>query len=212
MYNTLLIDIQYFANLNYYKKLFNHTYIIFEKYNNFQKMSFQNRCVIAGSNGPLTLSVPLAGGRDQKCPVHEIGIANKEKWQRAHWRSIISAYNRSPWFEYYKDSLSVLYQQPFSRLIDWNLACLNWSLTHLMPALKWEFSTAYTNHYQDPELTDMRGRITPKTHPATPGGKQTEGVVYSQVFSEKTGFIANLSILDLLFCEGSRGAVSVLQR
>ncbi|MFY8166580.1 MAG: WbqC family protein [Sediminibacterium sp.] len=36
-------------------------------------------------------------------------------------------------------------------------------------------------------------------------------VTYQQVFQERTGFIPNLSILDLLFCCGGKQAASLLK-
>ena len=34
---------------------------------------------------------------------------------------------------------------------------------------------------------------------------------YRQVFEDKTGFIPNLSVLDLLFCQGPRSGLALLQ-
>ena len=206
----LIIDIQYFANIIYYKKLFENKYAILDKYENFRKMSFHNRCVILGANGPLTLSVPVEGGRDQKRALHEVRIANKENWQRRHWRSIVSAYNRSPWFEHYKDSLSVLYERPYELLADWNLACLEWSLACLKANLSWELSKTYQQVYTEPGVADLRGKITPRSYPAVAG--ESSAFTYPQVFSERQGFVPNLSVLDILFCEGGKEAFFLLKK
>src|SRR6186997_2705706 len=102
MYKNL-IDIQYFGNLSYYKMLYSSKYVVLELYDEHKKLSFSNRCVIVGANGPLTLSIPLQKGRNQKTIMKEIRIANEEKWQKDHWKGIVSCYNGSPWFRYLDD-------------------------------------------------------------------------------------------------------------
>ena len=51
------------------------------------------------------------------------------------------------------------------------------------------------------DLLDLRGKLVPRNIQDT---ELASPVVYRQVFEEITGFIPNLSILDLLFCEGQR--------
>jgi WbqC-like protein family len=167
-------------------------------------MSFRNRCRITGAEGVVDLSVPIAGGRDQKTVMKEIRIAAGRSWQAQHWKTIVSCYSRSPWFDYYRDGLQKLFEEPVEFLMDWDLRCLEWSLR----ALGMDRPILLTNRYQkvyDPELgVDWRGRLSPKSLEdwgASAGGQ--DGVVrYRQVFEERIGFMPNLSILDLLFCEG----------
>ncbi|WP_315815992.1 WbqC family protein [Paraflavitalea speifideaquila] len=63
----------------------------------------------------------------------DVRIANRYPWQSQHWKTIVSCYNRSPWFEFYRDELEVLFQKPVNFLVDWNLACWDWTLK------KWEW-------------------------------------------------------------------------
>lgn len=60
----LLIDLQYLGTFIYYKSLIKSKYINIEQYERWQKMSFRNRCSIAGANGRIDLSVPVVGGRN----------------------------------------------------------------------------------------------------------------------------------------------------
>jgi WbqC-like protein family len=202
-------------------------------------MSFRNRCRIAGAEGVVDLSVPIAGGRDQKTIMKEVRIASGRSWQAQHWKTIVSCYSRSPWFDYYRDGLQKLFEEPVEFLMDWDLRCLEWSLR----ALGMDRPILLTDRYQkiyDPEDgVDWRGRLGPKSLKGSgqpgasingdegrePGGgiKGEEGrepgagingdeqrsggglesvVRYRQVFEERIGFMSNLSILDLLFCEG----------
>ena len=64
---------------------------------------------------------------------------------------------------------------------------------------EYRFSTEY--HKSNESIDDLRDIITPKNIKNVP---QFETKEYTQVFETKHGFIPNLSILDLLFNQGSR--------
>jgi hypothetical protein len=202
---NLISDLQYFPSVIFYKISYLESHIVFDQYEYYQKMSFRNRALIAGANGIIILSVPLEEGRDQKRIMKEVRIANREKWQSQHWKSIQSAYNRSPWFEYYRDELSALYQKTFEFLLDWNLACFEWSLQKMELDLNFGLNDSYQPQYDPAVYIDWRNKILPKNY------RQFGAVKYRQVFEEKLGFLPNLSILDLLFCEG-KGAKNLFRQ
>lgn len=158
-------------------------------------MSFRNRCMITGAQGIISLSVPLRDGRNQQLPVNEVLIADSEKWQERHFRSIESAYNRSPFFDHYRDELAALYRKPFTHLSGWNLECMNW----LKGKLEWPAEIRFTDaavEFGRNGMDDRRDLVLPKNY------NQFQPVRYRQVFEERTGFFSNLSILDLLFNTG----------
>ena len=72
---NLLFDLQYFPSVICYKISNDSSNIIFEQYDFFQKMSFRNRCQVAGSAGRIDLSIPLEKGRDQKSLMKDVRIA-----------------------------------------------------------------------------------------------------------------------------------------
>jgi hypothetical protein len=206
---TLIIDIQYFAAITLYKNLYKFSNIVFDQYETYQKVGFRNRCQVAGAEGIINLSIPLAGGRDQKRLVKDVRISGRQPWAAQHWKTIVSCYNRSPWFDFYRDELEGLYRQRFEFLLDWNLACFDWSLRALEMAMPVALSDRWEKVYTDEEAVDWRGKIVPKGAARPENGRSGEGggpegkaLQYRQVFEERTGFIPNLSILDLLFCEG----------
>jgi hypothetical protein len=161
--------------------------------------------VIAGSNGPVLLSIPLLEGREQRKPMKEVRIDNKRKWQDQHWKTIVSCYNRSPWFQFYCDEMEELYRTEHQFLADWNMACWNWMTAKLNLKLITSLTTEYRPEYDPEKYLDFRGRLMPSTIQ-----KQfPEAVRYRQVFEERTGFIPHLSITDLLFCEG-KNALTLL--
>ncbi|HZK62546.1 MAG TPA: WbqC family protein, partial [Puia sp.] len=152
--------------------------------------------LIAGANGIISLSVPLQHGRNQQLPMHEVKIAWSEPWQSLHWKSIQSAYNRSPFFDHYRDELNLLFCSKVEKLMDWNLECLEWVMEKLDRPVSIRL-TESPEQESDPALwEDHRNEVLPKNHGLCMPMK------YQQVFEEKTGFFPNLSILDLLFNRG----------
>lgn len=202
---TLITDNQYLPSFILYKNLIEFSYTSLEQYESWQKMSFRNRCLIAGSDGTLSLSIPIAGGRNFTGLIREVKIDNSKGWQLLHWRSIISSYNRSPWFEFYKDEIQKFYNKKYVYLWDWNLDLFRWTLEKLNLELTISFTGEYKKDYSD-EFLDLRDKIIPRTLDNF-ADKCPE---YAQVFKERTGFIPNLSIIDLLFCEG-KNAINLLK-
>jgi WbqC-like protein family len=229
---NLIVDLQYFPSIILYKKLDKISNIVFEQYEYYQKMSFRNRCQIAGAEGLINLSVPLEKGRDQKTLIKDVRISGLRPWQAQHWKTIVSCYSRSPWFEFYRDDLEGLYKKPFTFLADWDRACFEWTLGVLkMPVsvlLTGEYRSDYGREDREPgdggdrgqergKWIDWRGKILPKNRERVEQGVGVRGepaglaegtpLKYRQVFEERIGFIPDLSILDLLFCEGKEAAV-----
>jgi len=196
---TLLIESQYFPNLFFYKTLTEHDILLIERYEHYQKLSFRNRCYIAGPNGSILLSVPLARGKNQRTVMKDVRISNEEKWQAQHWKTLVSAYRRSPWFEYYEEELGQLYERPFEYLMDWNQACFEWANKVIGLSSPTTYTTEYRKNYTETNLTDARDSMVPGKENA-----KTDLPEYTQVFQERVGFLPNLSILDLIFCEGKR--------
>ena len=194
----LVVDLQYFPSVDYIFAISRSSYIIFDECLTFRKMSFRNRTVIAGANGPINLTVPVLGGRDVKEKMRDIKIDNSQAWKARHLRSIVSSYNRSPFFEFFSDSLGELFEVKFERLQDWNLACMDWLVKNC--GLKFEVKVA--NHPAEisgsDQFEDFRDRFFPRTIPQV----QSLVLPYRQVFEDKFGFIPHLSILDFLFCNG----------
>ena len=198
-----LSEIQYFPPVIFYKNSYACTNIIFDKYEPYQKMSFRNRCIIAGANGTIILSVPLQEGRNQKRVMKDVRIYGASKWQKDHWKSIISCYNKSPWFEFYKDELRQLYEKQFEFLFDWDMACFEWSIQKLNLPVELSSTEDSIPELGD-DVLDFRNKVLPKNY------NDFARVSYHQVFESKTGFFPNISILDLLFCEGKRAGEVIL--
>lgn len=156
----------------------------------YVKMTDRNRYRIAGANNTVLLTVPLTHGREQRVAMNNVRIANDYRWQIQHWRTIVSAYNRSPFFSYYEPELARMYEEEYTHLTQFCRATIEWTRKQLKLPFAIEETTTWQPEY--PGLTDLRHV---RTYDA---GTHT----YYQVFAERFGFIPGLSILDLLFSEG----------
>jgi hypothetical protein len=206
----LYIELQYFPSIVCYSYLINRLDIDYSLYDVYRKASFRNRCLIAGANGMIALSIPISGGRGLKVPFREVGIDHGIPWQRRHFQAIRSSYGKSPYFEFYGDGLSRLYEKRKGWLVDWNFACLEWLESVIGPAPDRVRSVESSG-----SGIDLRDRVRPSNFQSPEWGPFP---VYPQVFEEKAGFQSNLSVLDLVMnmgraarriCEGCIGSGSL---
>lgn len=197
--NTILLSTAYLAPVEYYTKLLAYDRVCIEQYEHYVKQTYRNRCIIAAPDGPLTLSIPTVKPDTPKCFTRDIRISDHGNWRHLHWNALESAYNHTPFFEYYKDDFRPFYERKFEFLIDFNeaLCRLVCSLIDLSPCL--ERTTDYLAMPIDAD--DFRERIHPKKdfHHEDP---TFHACPYYQVFQERLGFLPNLSMVDLLFNMG----------
>ena len=104
---NLFLSTAYLAPIQYYTKLLCGDVIYIEKYDNYIKQTFRNRCSILSANGVMSLSIPVEHQKGEKCLTRDIKIAEHGNWQHLHWNAIVSAYNSTPFFEYYCDFLTL---------------------------------------------------------------------------------------------------------
>jgi hypothetical protein len=202
--DTILIELQYLPPIQYFAKLYQFNQLQLEAAENYVKGTYRNRCHIAGANGLQRLSIPLQKGKNRQQSIREVQISHHQNWVGEHWHSIKSAYGNSPFFEYYADELQPFYKMKYELLWDWNRDLLN----KMMELLGVDCELLETTEFIKPEEftvtqpgLDFRNSIQPKIsrHKEDAAFKN---VSYGQVFIEKHGFLPNLSILDLLFCQG----------
>lgn len=195
---TSVAELQYFGCIEWYKTLLKSSNVLIESCEQYQKMSFRNRMVIAGANGLLHLSIPLENGRNQAALIRDVRISDTGKWQLNHWRAIRSAYSRSPYFGFYEDELKGFYEKKYEYLWDFNMMLFYWIIAKMRLHLRPVLTNQYIDSYPPESGTqDHRNRWLPKNFQQTPGQ-----VIYRQVFEDRIGFQHNLSVVDLLFCEG----------
>lgn len=165
--------------------------IIFEQYENFPKQTYRNRTNIYGANGKLSLIIPM--NHDGTRVLKNIKVSTREKWKKLHWKSIKTAYQTTPYFEYYEDELEKIFTFSSNSLLEFNLHALQIIQKILKTEKKYTLSTEY---FKEPDAVDYRNRFS---------AKENNSVLleeYFQSFSDKYGFISDLSILDLICNKG----------
>jgi hypothetical protein len=201
---TVILSTAYLAPVEYYRQMYNSARTMIEGQDNYVKQTYRNRCIIASANGLQMLSIPVVKPDSPKCPTRDVRIAEHGNWRHLHWNAIVSAYNSSPFFEYYAGDFRPFYEKPQGFLFDFNesLRELVCSLLDIVPPL------SYPGEYLIPsaEDIDLREAIHPKKEIDAWKFKP-----YYQVFENKYGFQANLSIIDLLFNMGPEAVLYLME-
>ena len=210
----MILSSAYLAPVHYYTKLYSSALaqvpVIEERADHYVKQTYRNRCIIAGDDGPIALTIPVSApplpcrGSLSKTPTGEVLISDHGDWRHQHWQAIVSAYRSSPYFEYYADDFERVFHDETALLVDFNAALRDLVLDcldlHPIIQVNTEHYLDASLHEAEGELHDYRETIRPKIpytfdptfRPAT----------YWQVFASRHGFLPNLSIIDLLFNMG----------
>lgn len=198
-----LIELHYLPSLEYFCAFRHFDTIELEKWEHYVKQSYRNRCYINTAQGVEMLIVPLTA-KHGKALTKDVRIDYSKKWQNNHWRTIESAYQKAPYFEYYSDDLRTILYRNHEFLFDLNFELLSFCLKSIRFNPTLSFSVCYEKGPSSP-VFDLRSQINPKK-PAS-SRNFYKPVSYHQVFGN--GFAENLSLIDVLFCEGS-GAASLI--
>jgi hypothetical protein len=193
MPGEILLSTAYFPPAEYFSLIKNADTVFIEQKENYIKQTYRNRCKILASNGILSLSVPVMKGDRLKTQVKDIEIDYSKRWQQVHLRALTSAYNRSPYFQFYFENVERILLKKNKFLLD-----LNDELLHkCLELLNIDKCTLHTSVFSPDtgQANDFRYRMSPKM------ASGFNSRPYIQVFSNNV-FIAGLSILDLIFNMG----------
>lgn len=196
MSNSVLLPSCYLPPVSYFHAILkSEDAVVIDKYENFQKQTYRNRTSIGTANGTLDLVVPIQHGRKQRVAMKEVRINYDHEWQRLHWLSIQTAYRSSAYFEYYEDDFRPFFEKKYEFLFDLNME----QMELFFKILKWkkeiDFTTEYEKEYDN--VLDFRTLIHPRKESVYVNQKP-----YYQVFEDRTGFIPNVSMIDLIFNQG----------
>ena len=183
----------YFSPISQYTSIVNSNDITFEIEENYQKQSYMNRCYILGANGKQLLNIPISHTNKSfgKLKLKEVLIEDSN-WQRQHYKSLTTAYNHSPFFEFYKDDLQYIFKKKYKYLLDINIDSFHFINEALDLSKEYDISKKYNDKVDD----DYR------YHADVKNTDKTKCIPYIQMFQNRNDFLKNLSILDLLFMEG----------
>jgi len=193
----ILLPTAYLPPVEYFAWILSANRVSIEVHETYPKQTWRNRCRIAAANAPLNLSIPVEKPLGNHTPTGLITLSRHASWQRQHWKSIVSAYSKSAFFMYYSDLLEPFFSnKPPVRLFEWNSLLLNAMLRELEINTDIGITEVYT---EAPEgIMNLRDVLSPKYRDVH---RPVQEVFppYFQGFSEKYGFVPNLSIIDLLF-------------
>jgi hypothetical protein len=183
----------YFSPIIHYVVLAQHKNIVFEVEDHFQKQTYRNRCYIYGANGKQLLNIPVRHNNITR-KTKDVRIEYAFNWQKQHIKTIQTAYRSSPYFEYYEEDMIALFKKKPKYLLDLNFRYQEQILGLLQLDITFEKTIEYHKVYSN--ALDLRHVVNAKNE------EYFSFSEYFQAFSNKHGFIENLSILDLLFMEG----------
>ena len=126
----MVLPTTYLGSVEWYRRfLANPSAVKIEVMESFPKQTYRNRCTISQAIGRkgdeakgwelLTLSVPVKRA-DSKQLTKDVEISYQQKWQHQHWIALMSAYKRTPYFDYYADFFRPFYEKETKFLVDFN--------------------------------------------------------------------------------------------
>ena len=188
-----LFPTSYFPSITYFQEIYSCSNPAISGNEVYVKQSFRNRCEILTGNGIQTLSVPVIKTEGSKTLSKDIRIVQNSSWKKDQWGAIKSAYQNAPYFEFFDVEIHDLLFSKHDFLIDLNCSVLNFfaAVFGLSTILVCEEPIEH-----EPSLTFLERNHNCKE--------------YIQVFTDRYPFQSNLSILDLLFCEGPLGRNYIL--
>ncbi len=143
----------------------------------------------------LNIPIKHVGGTEGRQKYLDVMTDDSTPWQRLHWRTLETSYRTSPFFEFYEDDLKPLFERKESSLFEFNLKTIKAIGDCLGVEIPLETTKSFSPTTKDYE--DARFLVEAKKRLEAPMP------AYIQVFEERHGFVPNLSVLDLLFNEGT---------
>lgn len=201
---NLLLHPTYFPDIRTFAALIKYN-VIWEVKDNYQKQTYRNRCFVCTDQGKHMLNIPIkhTGGKNGRQKYNDVLVDTSYSWQRQHWRTLATAYRSSPFFEFYEDDIATVFKENVSHLLEFNLKTIEVVCDCLEVPMPVNKTAEYKVSPEDLEdarfLVEAKNQLTSKEP------------YYKQVFGHKHSFIGNLSILDLLFNEGTN-ALAYLEK
>lgn len=195
----VILPSAYMPSVEYVARLLREECVI-DLGENYVKRSERNRASILSANGVMQLTVHIENANRPRQRMRDVKIDYSKRWQHQHWVSILSAYKSSPYFDHFAHEIEPFYKREWRYLVDYNMEYLQ-TLLRLLGA-RCQITTS--EQYIEAGEGDLDLRPKQKkdsTFVAEP---------YFQVFSDRMPFQPNLSVLDLLMCEGRSAMDEIL--
>lgn len=198
----ILIEPQFLPPIEYFTRILKSDKVWFDVHHHYQKQTYRNRCYIRSANKVERLTVPVKA--KNHTPFKDVTIDYSVDWVKLLWRALQSSYANAPFYIFYADRFKNIFLKKPQKLLNLNIELL----TLCLELLNIPTEVCLTERFQLSTkdcVDDLRSQITPKQKYSTRPFYRPEE--YMQVFG--SNFEENLSILDLIFCEGPN-AISVV--
>ncbi len=202
----------------FYKMFYADIFVLFDNAQ-YTKGAVSNRNRIKTSTGTMFLTVPVRVSKGHLQKLNQIEVVMEEKWQHRHWKTIKTFYNRAHFFKLYESEFEKIYKRE-----KWaSLAELNETLIILIRDL-----LGIKTHLVRASDVMTNGKVNNLTLCKALGascylsGDGSQGYLVEEEFIDEeitveyvnfkhpdkypqlySGFIPNLSVIDLLFNCGS---------
>lgn len=193
----LLIEPHLLGSLEYFSLISQFEKVKWEVHEHFVKQTYRNRYYLLAPSGEMKMTVPVKF--DNRTPFKEVRIENRFKWQNEHLRAIQSYYGKAPFFEHVYPELEIVFLRKYEFLLDLVENTMTFCLKFLNKNVTIEFTDSFEKE-SEIVLIDARNVIVPKK--GYDKRKFYKPETYIQNFGSE--FVPNLSILDLIMCEGIR--------
>ncbi len=189
----MIVPLHLFPSIGWFQRVSQTDSIMVDGFENWVKQSHRNRFDIVGPNGRQSLSIPTVKASRHR--FIDVEISYSEDWITKHLRSVETAYNRSPFFEFYAHEFKDLLNKRHNLLFDLNLAAVKWCFAKLNVDMSVSTTTSFDSEDVDEKFHLLEYPIS-----------------YYQVFQDKNDFLENVSILDLLFNVGPEALATLLHK
>ena len=182
----MLLSTAYFPPVEYFSVLAKCSSCVVDPTERYQKQSWRNRCRILTEAGPMDLRFPIV--HNGNYAIRDVLVDYSTPWVRQTEYALETAYCSSPFFEYYRDAV--------------------FAILDSHPATLWELNRRLTDFFCSKigipapsfDTLPTPGETPLPIHPKRPSDYAAKP--YWQVFRDRFGFVAGLSVADLLFNEG----------
>lgn len=157
----------------------------------YQKQSERNRFRLMGPNNLQTITLQIEGLNGVKTPLHQVRLS-KELSLNKLIRTLDTCYNASAFYEHYREEVLELFETGNGKLSE-----ISWKGLHFICEQFDLDLPSRTEEYVEKDRPDLVMDFRNERFMVSDATK------YHQVYQDRHGFIANLSVLDALFNLGN---------
>lgn len=119
----VILQPSYIPWRGYFHQIYQADVFVFYDDVQYDKHGWRNRNRIKTHQGPQWLTIPVhsRGAPVHQIPINCISIDWRQPWNRKHWKSLLQAYNKAPYFQRYAPLVEHFYQQHPERLADFTI-------------------------------------------------------------------------------------------